>query len=110
PVSPVQFCDALRRVLLSLEVDAHIKTLGYTVFENEVISGLALLYNELNHYLIAQQLLPNLHFRTAGEHSAEASENSVSDQAGEAPETDESRRRRASDKLLSGELSPGDVQ
>jgi hypothetical protein len=120
PVSPVQFCDALRRVLLSLDVDAHTKKLGYTIFEAEVIAQLALLYNELNHYLIAQQLLPNLQaaggvltetFTNAStEAFAEASEARASNYTNGAAETDESRRRRASDKLLNGELSPGDVQ
>src|SRR5690554_2149128 len=110
PVSPVQFCDALRRVLLSLDVDAHTKALGYKIFESEVIGQLTILYKDLNDYLIAQHLLPNLHLRAAGEQSAEVSEIGAFGQAGEALETDESRHRRASDKLLSGELSPGDVQ
>src|SRR5690554_603639 len=114
PVSPVQFCDALRRVLLSLDVDAPIKKLGYAIFETEVIGQLALLYNELNHYLIAQQLLPNLQLLAAGgagpESSAGASEATTSNYTNGAVDADESRRRRASDKLLNGELSSGDVQ
>ncbi len=107
PMSPVQFCEALRKVLSSIEVDVKTKILGYKTFEQDVIGSLDSLYDEVNHYLVAQALLPNLKFTPvvhdeSGGHAAEDEE--VSD--GEP----ENHQRRASDRLLSGALSPSDVQ
>jgi hypothetical protein len=110
PASPVQFCESLRRVLASMDVDVKTKIIGYKTFEEDVISSLAELYSDINQYLIAQQLMPNLRFvaqnQSTTEHAGSAAENSLDD----SPTDVESRQRRASDRLLSGELSPGDVQ
>lgn len=62
PASPVQFCEALRKVLASIEVDVKTKIIGYKIFDQEVIGQLDSLYVELNDYLIRQNLLPNLRF------------------------------------------------
>src|SRR5690606_23047268 len=100
PASPVQFCEALRRVLGSMDVDVKTKIIGYKTFEEEVIRALDGLYEALNQYLISQQLMPNLRFVA---HRAEDGQVEQAD-SGESPQ------RRASDRLLNGELSPGDVQ
>ncbi|RYZ84373.1 MAG: DUF1631 family protein, partial [Moraxellaceae bacterium] len=60
PTSPVQFCEALRKVLSSVEMDAKTKLIGYKIFAHEVIDQLDGLYDEVNAYLIEQNFLPNL--------------------------------------------------
>src|SRR5690606_35041364 len=56
PASPVQFSEALRKVLASLAVDVKTRIIGYKIFDEEIIGKLDSLYDEMNHYLIAQQL------------------------------------------------------
>jgi len=105
PVSPVQFCEALRKALLALELDTRTKIIGYKVFEQELIGALDGLYEDINGYFIQQEILPNLNY-TAVVHedsgSPEAAEESAPD--GEPP------RRRASDRLISGEANASDKQ
>ena len=130
PASPVQFCEALRKVLSHLDVDVKTKIIGYKVFDQDVIGLLDGLYAELNDYLIRQNLLPNLRFapntdspgnsagKTAGDAVADdpfETSDAVENQVEQPPSADslenaQQFQRRASDKLLSGSLSPGDVQ
>lgn len=60
PVGPIQFCDALRQIFSSLDIDTKIKIVCYKVFSQKLISQLDSLYSEVNQYLILQNLLPNL--------------------------------------------------
>ncbi len=108
PLSPVQFCESLRKVLSSMEVDVKTKILGYKTFEQDVIGALDGLYDEVNHYLISQQLLPNLKFTAVNPDEGHAADHP--DAQAEAKSDAEPRQRRASDRLLSGELSPSDAQ
>lgn len=109
PVSPVQFCEALRKVLASLEIDVKVRLIGYKMFEREVVNKLDSLYDEMSHYLIAHQLLPNLKFVAVNQEDAALQGASTEDEADD--ETSGARPlRRATDRLLAGELSPGDVQ
>jgi hypothetical protein len=62
PSSPVQFCEALRSVLSSVDLDVKTKIIGYKIFDHEVIGQLDSLYDEMNQYLVQQSLLPNLRF------------------------------------------------
>jgi len=121
PASPVQFCEALRKVLSSLDMDAKTKIIGYKIFDQEVIGQLEALYDEINEYLINQNLLPNLRFVPTSDVAAGSrsmSEDQVADDPldinplGELPEQPavDSMHRRASDRLLSGTLNPSDVQ
>lgn len=119
PASPVQFCESLRKVLASLDVDVKTKIIGYKIFDQEVIGLLDSLYEELNQYLVQQNLLPNLRYTPGSEenpHAASAEEHLVDDPLdhnplGELPPTpNEQLQRRASDKLLTGTLNPADAQ
>ncbi len=122
PASPVQFCEALRKVLSSLDMDAKTKIIGYKIFDQEVIGQLESLYDEINDYLIHQNLLPNLRFVPNADASSSGrngvSEDQVADDPldinplGELPEQSaaDAMHRRASDRLLSGMLNPSDVQ
>ncbi len=118
PASPVQFCEALRKVLGNLEMDIKTKILAYKVFDQELVAALDSLYIELNDYLIRQNLLPNLRFvPNAGEGKAAATGGSADqgqdplDATAEGDSADSQQfQRRASDRLLSGALSPSDVE
>ncbi|HTF95310.1 MAG TPA: DUF1631 family protein [Cellvibrio sp.] len=120
PVSPVQFCEALRKLLSNLEVDLKTKIIGYKLFDQDVIGVLDELYKELNDYLVRQNLLPNLRFvPNSGEAKTAQKERVEDDPVGreampsaEQSEEDEAQQhqRRASDKLLSGALNPNDIQ
>lgn len=121
PASPVQFCEALRKVLSSLDVDAKTKIIGYKFFDQEVVGQLDLLYSDINLYLIEQGLLPHLKFVQGGDGSARQSTSVVDQQAipdsleekSIEPTADalhEQQNRCASDRLLSGTLSASDAQ
>lgn len=114
PVSPVQFCEALRKALGALELDNKTKIIGYKTFEREVINPLEELYDQINHYLIDQDLLPNLSYSAstsdAGS-SANTPEPTIAPDPDEvAPEAGAIPQRRATDRLLSGEGSSADSQ
>jgi len=124
PVSPVQFCESLRKLLSNLDIDVKTKIIGYKLFDQDVIGILDGLYGELNDYLIRQNLLPNLRFVPANNDKAKENraEEAMQDdpfERNDAPaEVDEQQlaeeehqhQRRASDKLLSGALNPNDIQ
>lgn len=121
PASPVQFCESLRKLLSNLDVDVKTKIIGYKLFDQDVIGMLDGLYDELNDYLIRQNLLPNLRFVPASDKPAdpkadEALQDDPSERINE-PESEQKQadeelqhHRRASDKLLSGALNPNDIQ
>ena len=121
PASPVQFCEALRKVLSSLDMDAKTKIIGYKIFDQEVVGQLESLYDEINQYLVLQNLLPNLRFSPSSSDNSggrPVAEEQVADDpldidplAGlpEQPQTEE-MHRRASDRLLSGAPNASDVQ
>lgn len=118
PVSPVQFCEALRKVLSSLDVDAKTKIIGYKLFDQDVVGMLDGLYDELNDYLARQNLLPNLRFvpansdKLAAGRMDDALQDDPSERNNGQQQVDAAHQhqRRASDKLLSGALNPNDVQ
>lgn len=125
PVSPVQFCESLRKLLSNLDIDAKTKIIGYKLFDQDVIGVLDGLYGELNDYLIRQNLLPNLRFvptndKPADHKAAEAIQDDpfehadpldAQQQAEQQQEAEaQQHQRRASDKLLSGALNPNDIQ
>jgi hypothetical protein len=123
PASPGQFCEALRTLLASIDIDAKTKIIGYKIFDQEVIGRLDDLYAEVNDYLIRQNLLPNLRFVPgAGNPPAKANEEPVNDDPFEratvaaqeskssTEETPTHTHHRTGDKLLSGALNPKDIQ
>lgn len=124
PASPVQFCEALRKVLSNIEIDVKTKIIGYKLFDQDVVGLLDSLYDELNDYLIRQNLLPNLRFVPNSDTQAAQAEketrveddpfeknDSASQQMSEQSAQDaEQYQRRANDRLLSGALNPNDIQ
>ncbi len=121
PVSPVQFCESLRKLLSNLDIDVKTKIIGYKLFDQDVIGMLDGLYDEINDYLIRQNLLPNLRFVPTNDKPAAAkAEDAMQDDPFERKdqsadeqqqvEDEQQHQRRASDKLLSGALNPNDIQ
>jgi hypothetical protein len=118
PSSPVQFCEALRKVLSSLEMDAKTKIIGYKIFDQEVIAQLGSLYDEINHYLIQENFLPNLRFVPSNDSGAGSAGNARSEvdplDVRAVPENlqlpQESLLRRANDRIANEALNPNDNQ
>ncbi len=122
PCSPVQFCEALRKVLSSLDMDAKTKIIGYKIFDQEVIGQLESLYVEINDYLVQQQLLPNLRFvPSSNVDKSPGYKSALDEQLADDPldtnplaeleesATEDLKNRRASDRLLSGTLNSSDA-
>ncbi len=119
PVSPVQFCEALRKALLNITLDNKTKIIGYKTFDKEVIGALDELYEELNKYFIEENLLPNLRYTALVDESPQRAGQNEGDEAGKSseegadngvPTQDGVPQRRASDRLLSGTATPADTQ
>jgi len=121
PASPVQFCEALRKLLANLDIDVKTKIIGYKLFDQDVVGMLDGLYDELNDYLIRQNLLPNLRFVPTSEKPvSQKAEDALQDDPFERndqpvdeqqqAQEEQHHQRRASDKLLSGALNPNDIQ
>lgn len=112
PVSPVQFCEALRKALLNITLDNKTKIIGYKTFDKEVIGALDELYEELNKYFIEESLLPNLRYTALVDDSPQGPESAEETKgaAEDVPMKDGVPQRRASDRLLSGTATPADTQ
>ncbi|BFM10264.1 hypothetical protein R50072_04170 [Simiduia litorea] len=62
PISPVQFCESLRKALRKLELNTKAKILAYKQFDLHFIPGLVDLMGEVNSYFIESGVLPNLRY------------------------------------------------
>ncbi|MFT7560535.1 MAG: hypothetical protein ACI93R_002455 [Flavobacteriales bacterium] len=62
PLSPVQFCDALRRALKYVELTPNAKLIAYKVFDLQLISLYRRVARDVNDYLKQQGILPNLQY------------------------------------------------
>ncbi|UTF59391.1 DUF1631 family protein [Gilvimarinus sp. DA14] len=111
PVSPIQFCDTLRRALENLALDARTKVVGYKHFEAALIKPLAGLYEDLNAFLASQGILTNLRYSAVmREESAEQAAPGLQDESGsdsaeaqslKSQEPEQSApRRRATDRIF----------
>ncbi|MDQ2076304.1 DUF1631 family protein [Marinimicrobium sp. ABcell2] len=113
PASPVQFCEALRRSLASLELDNKSKIIGYKTFDRELIGHLDELYEQINGYLIDEGVLPNLRYAAVVDDSGPVEDVSAGQEAAPDEGSTEPQavpQRRASDRLLSGVGSSADNQ
>lgn len=108
PVSPVQFCEALRRALRDLSLDTKSKIIGYKTFDKEVIGHLPDLYEDLNTYFIDQDILPNLNYtavvdESSGSGAEPGGAENQQEANGDIPTDSQGvPQRRATDRLLSG--------
>jgi hypothetical protein len=69
PVSPVQYCESLRRALCLLSLDTKAKLIAYKTFDREYIAQLGDVLDEVNDYLVAEGVLPNLRYAPVNEHT-----------------------------------------
>lgn len=65
PVSPVQFCESLRKSLSIVSLSTKAKVIAYKVFEGELTEHLGGIFKDVNRYLANQDILPNLHISLA---------------------------------------------
>ena len=67
PVSPVQYCESLRKALKLIEFDTKAKILAYKAFDSMVIAQLSDALGSVNSYLSDQGILANLRYNPAGQ-------------------------------------------
>ena len=62
PASPVQFCESLRKALKLLPLDPKLKHLAYKVYDDQLISTIKTISEEINEYLKTEGVLPHLKY------------------------------------------------
>ena len=62
PVSPIQFCDALRRALMLVELNPRAKLVAYKVFDFQLMDLFRLVSEDINLYLKNSGILPNIKY------------------------------------------------
>ncbi|GAB1258818.1 DUF1631 domain-containing protein [Aurantivibrio plasticivorans] len=60
PVSPIQFCEALRKGMQKLSIDTKSKIIAYKIFDNVFIARLKEILDDVNRYFINQEILPGI--------------------------------------------------
>ncbi|MGI1680266.1 MAG: DUF1631 domain-containing protein [Cellvibrionaceae bacterium] len=65
PISPIQFCESLRRALKVLSIDTKAKIITYKIFDKEFISRIGSVFAEMNQYLAREGILANLRYDAA---------------------------------------------
>ncbi|WP_157497971.1 DUF1631 family protein [Gilvimarinus chinensis] len=124
PVSPIQFCDALRRTMQGLNLDVRTKVVGYKHFEAALIKPLVGLYDDLNAYLESEGILPNLRYSAVVRQDVESGSQSTPSQTDQSHEPDQQEevrtqesepsapRRRATDRIFDDaeRRNPGQYQ
>ena len=72
PISPVQYCESLRKALKLIEFDTKAKILAYKAFDGLVIAQLSDAFSSVNNYLADQGILANLSYSPTGADGAQA--------------------------------------
>jgi hypothetical protein len=62
PISPIQYCDALRRSLKLIEFTPRTKITAYKVFDLQLLNLFRFVSEDVNRYLKSQGILPNIRF------------------------------------------------
>lgn len=62
PISPLQFCVALRSTLTLININTESKLSAYKVFASLIYKYLEPLYSTTNEYFISEGVLPNLRY------------------------------------------------
>lgn len=91
PISPVQFCESLRKALKVLSVDTKAKIITYKIFDKEFISRVGSVFAEVNQYMAREEILPNLRYDAASARAAQAQLNQQSNEIS-LPSFDESQQ------------------
>lgn len=77
PVSPIQFCEALRKALALTPLDTKSKIIAYKVFDSELTDRLSTIIGDVNKYLARQEILPDLQYMAVKNGSPPAASPSV---------------------------------
>lgn len=62
PATPIQLCESLRKSIKCLALNNALKTLAYKVYDRHLIPLARSLVEDINGYLKAQGILPNLRY------------------------------------------------
>jgi hypothetical protein len=65
PVSPLQFCEALRKTLAKAAMSTKAKIIAYKVFDGELSRSFGRVIEDINSYLVQQGILQNLRYSAA---------------------------------------------
>ncbi|MBR9912721.1 MAG: DUF1631 domain-containing protein [Gammaproteobacteria bacterium] len=65
PAGPIQFCESLRKAFKRAPLTTKVKIIAFKVFDREMVSQLADALEDVNEYLRAQGILPDLRYRPA---------------------------------------------
>lgn len=63
PVGPVQYCESLRKSFQRVTLTTKTKIIGYKIFDRLMVSQLADILDDINHYFVGKGVLPNLQYR-----------------------------------------------
>jgi hypothetical protein len=84
PLSPLQFCESLRKTLATAALSTKAKIIAYKVFDGELSDSFGRVLEDVNGYLAEQGMLKNLRYAAAAVPSFGSS--SAAQGSGEAPE------------------------
>jgi len=65
PAGPVQYCESLRKSFQRVSLTTKTKIIAYKIFDRLVVSQLAEVLDDLNHYFSSKGILTNLQYRPA---------------------------------------------
>lgn len=95
PISPIQFCEALRKALSKLSLDTKSKIIAYKVFDAELVNKLPAIIGDVNQYLAGQDVLPDLHHTAANSQQPNGGDSGGLEEASAAPYEQESGQNPA---------------
>lgn len=108
PASPIQFCESLRKAIRLIPMDGQVKNLAYKLYDDQLITLMRQISEDLNLYLKQQGILPHLKF-TAPQGAAPKSA-LADDQDSAAPSPQEQVQEAQGRSGQEAELSPEDYQ
>lgn len=108
PASPIQFCESLRKAIRLIPMDGQVKNLAYKLYDDQLITLMRQISEDLNLYLKQQGILPHLKF-TAPQGAAPKSA-LADDQDSAAPSPQEQVQDAQGRSGQEAELSPEDYQ
>ncbi|GLS27872.1 DUF1631 family protein [Marinibactrum halimedae] len=72
PISPIQYCESLRKALQATTVDVRGRLLAFNIFETAFLNDLEVPLVAVNEYLIQHGILPNLSVQSSSEDAGQS--------------------------------------
>lgn len=63
PLVPIQYCESLRKALLTVDLASHVKIESYEIFYQDILVNIGASLKSVNDYLIQKGILPHLKYR-----------------------------------------------